>query len=463
MNNPIANDTFIGKMKNKVGKKQKHESVDKAGSVRVETLTMNDYVNICASACACCWDRPVPESFEDKAEYIAKRVRTGHSSVIEHSNYVIFIETPKEYFKELITIISNCKYLNVWNEFDGDKALTIIGGSFRGYSEMYKEIYDFKNPILTAITYNLCNHVHSAMFEDLIKIGIFDRSDFKNLNPDVEGYREYNKVIDLYNLVAVGLVNDEHKANSDCSREDYCIQFKKFYENLKEASPEAWEKIKLKDAVKFLTITVLFENMSRTCTHQLVRHRNAITQESQRYVDMSGAKFSSPYLFKPDKYDAEHKYTIRFPNLGRTELTLQEIGEAECSIYEQLSNKAITGAANALIKEDARAYLPGNVQCGKIYMTFTYKNLFKFLELRTHKSAQAEIRLYATELEYKLRKANAIFEDYKIFIESSFEYLSKVDSITEDDYRTEEDAVEVVDITEDDYIKAIGLDKEENE
>ena len=452
--NPMANETFIGKMKNKVGKKYK-ESEDKAGIVRVETLAMNDYINICASACACCWNRPIPEAFDAKAEYIAKRVRTGHSSVIEHSNYVIFVETPKEYFNELITIISNCKYLNVWNDFYEDRALTIIGGSFRGYSELYREIYDFKNPILSTITYNLYEHVHSSMFEDLIKIGIMNRENFKNLNPDVDGYKEYNKIIDLYNLVEIDPFNENSSYKPIDSEFD---QFKQFYKNLKDVSVEAWKRLKIKEAVKFLTMTVLFKNMSRTCTHQLVRHRNAITQESQRYVDLSGAKFSSPELFKPDKYDKDHKYTIRFPNLGRTELTLQEIGEAECSIYDQLSNKAITGASNALIKEDARSYLPGNVQCGKIYMTFNYKNLFKFLDLRTHKSAQAEIRLYATNLESLLLKNNVIIKDYRVLIESSFEYLNEANAIVEDAYKPNDEAVEVLDITEDDYINAIDFD-----
>ena len=78
-------------------------------------------------------------------------------------------------------------------------------------------------------------------------------------------------------------------------------------------------------------------------------------------------------------------------------MTLQEIGDAEAKLYGQLTDKVRT-AGHELLKEDARAYLPGNIQCQKLYMTFTWRNFFIFLELREAKNAQAEIREYATAL-----------------------------------------------------------------
>ena len=153
-------------------------------------------------------------------------------------------------------------------------------------------------------------------------------------------------------------------------------------------------------------MTVLFKNMSRTCTHQLVRHRNGITQESQRYVNYSNADFADPCEFK-DKYNSNEKYLINF-NGQEMYMTLKEIGEAEIGIYRDLSNKEKN--PEYLLKEDARAFLPSNVRCKKIYITFTFNTLSKFLELRQDSAAQAEIRTYANAIKAWLdSNADSIF------------------------------------------------------
>ena len=46
-------------------------------------------------------------------------------------------------------------------------------------------------------------------------------------------------------------------------------------------------------------------------------------------------------------------------------------------------------------KAGVRSFLPGNVKCRRLYMTFTYDHLLKFFELRCHPAAQAEIRSFA--------------------------------------------------------------------
>jgi flavin-dependent thymidylate synthase len=136
--------------------------------------------------------------------------------------------------------------------------------------------------------------------------------------------------------------------------------------------------------------------MSRIITQQLTRHRNAITQESQRYVDYSGAPFNDPADFK-DKYDKDKIYAIDWFNEENQKLTIKatsaNIGKMINSIYGQLRDQGMD-------KEDARAYLTNNTQCGKIYITFTFRKLIKFLELRVDPSAQAEIhKVYAIPIE----------------------------------------------------------------
>ena len=72
-------------------------------------------------------------------------------------------------------------------------------------------------------------------------------------------------------------------------------------------------------------------------------------------------------------------------------------------------------------KQDARAILPNNVST-KLYMTFTFTNLIKFLELRTAKGAQAEIRNIANEVKQLFLANVDIFEND----EDMYSYLEPV-------------------------------------
>ena len=142
-----------------------------------------------------------------------------------------------------------------------------------------------------------------------------------------------------------------------------------------------------------IPLTVCFKNMSRTATHQLVRHRNAITQESQRYVDYSNAEFTIPDMSSYMEDYEEKKFKIELCIFGmKAEMPLSGLVETLLDIYPQLIKQGMK-------KEDARAFLPSNVQCGRLYMTFTYKTFEKFLELRTDPHAQTEIRKYAISLQ----------------------------------------------------------------
>lgn len=448
-NNPLANETILTKIKKKSGNKP--DETRQFKHIECELIGMNDAIRICATACACCWDKKVPESFDDIAEYVARRSRTGHTSVLEHSNIVLYLLISKSFEEEMIKLLDSIRYLEtrtVMSE-DGKYWHMIIGGSYVGYSNMYKEMDDLNNPILNAISGCLYTFAHSAGFEDICSMGLMDKSRFLNIEPD-ENFKLLNQLdagdSDLYETELFKIIGMD--------------SLKKLYTNLYRANKEAAKLISTYDLIKFATISVLFKNMSRTCTHELVRHRNAITQESQRYVDCSKAGFSSPELFKPDKYDKNHKYSIRFGSSPQMNLTLSEIGRAICDLYGMLQNPAITGAGYRLDKEDARAFLPGNVQCKKIYITFTYRNFFKFLNLRENKAAQAEIRLYATSVgewfrnntDFKTKEICDLYLNPRLLIEDPF-------NIDVDEGIVEED----ITLTENDYFMAAGLDTESKE
>jgi hypothetical protein len=133
-------------------------------------------------------------------------------------------------------------------------------------------------------------------------------------------------------------------------------------------------------------IPILFKNLSRISTHQLVRHRNAITQESMRYVDASPNGFEVP-VFEGMK----ERYEIElFGN--KVNIPLDILAEEMMKVYNQLKNQGMK-------MEDARYFLISGVKCKRVYMTFTPFSLNKFIELRTDPHAAEEIRRRALSLQ----------------------------------------------------------------
>lgn len=383
MANPMINEGPLAKVRTKIGKK-KEEEMSKTGTIDGYIIGFNPAVDICADASAICWDKPLPEGYDNLAEYVAKRTRVGHTSVLEHSNCVMLLDIASCFANDLIAFLDCCHYVytRVTTSTDGERFYLLIGGSYRAYSDIYRETDDLNNIILKHVTNILYTYSHSAMFEDICRLGLMDKSKFMNIEPDPDMYLSAPYTED-HNTDRFDVINCD----------DISILYNKIY----SVHPDAASTFTTYDLLKFCTVTINFKNMSRIITQQLTRHRNGITQESQRYVDYSNFAFNSPALFK-DKYDENHKYSINFGASGRLNMTLQEIGEAICGIYGTLVNKAATSEKFVLNREDARGFLPCNVICRKLYMTFTYKSLLKFLLLREDKAAQAEIRAYAQDI-----------------------------------------------------------------
>ena len=357
-------------------------STQSSNSCSANLVYMNDGIRICAEACACCWDKPIPDSYEDKVTYLGKRSKMGHTSVLEHSNIVILLKLP--FINKLNTydtismldLLSACKYLNIRYNVDKDDGYILIGGSYRAFDSMYKLSKDpLNNKYIKSISSVLYDNTNSEIFYDLTRDNILIEDYFLNVVPDPL-LRYFNPISDtpLYETDKIKVISAD---NIDIIKEN--IKILTGIDNL----------FTTKDIEHVCGLTILFKNMSRTATHQLVRHRNAITQESQRYVDYSSAAFANPYEFKPDKYDSNKVYDIEFGNT-KYHMTSNAIGNSIINIYQNMLKEG-------MLKEDARAFLPSNVKCRKLYMTFTYASFNKFLELRTSPSAQAEIRSFALD------------------------------------------------------------------
>lgn len=358
--------------------------------IKDDTLLMvNDGVNICARACAVCWDTKLPLTYEERSTYIGKRTKIGHTSVIEHSNLVFYLAIDLETENDdLIEFLDAVEYIHtcykpsakVNENFTG---YLIVGGSWRAFSDLFyvmnAEILE-NNSIMIRVVKMLKQYAPSAAFRDIIEHGILTEESFSNIRMD-EASKSFNK-----------LYNSPISDNLDCIS---CDDIDALQVGLMTMCPEPY-LFSIYDLLDFVTITINFKGMSRIITQQLTRHRNGITQESQRYVNYSKGSFNSPAKFK--KYDPNHKYEIKFGS-AKVKMTLQELGDAMCSVYGQLTDKSTpANVSHALAYEDARGYLPNNVQCGTIYITFTWRRLFKFLQLREDPHAQAEMRGYGVTI-----------------------------------------------------------------
>ena len=343
-------------------------------------IMANDGVNICSRACAVCWDSKLPTRYSERAEYIAKRTRIGHASVIEHSNNVYYLEIPDLDLEDLAEFLSIAFYVHTVYRHSKkyNKGYLIIGGSWRAYRDLFLKLPDFRsNKVMIKLISIINSSINSCAFADLINMGELDKTSF--IDTDLQYATLYSK-----------------QYNADISEYLYCENIDNLdilVQNLAGVCPEA-ELFNIYDLLDMVTITILFKNMSRIITQQLTRHRNAITQESQRYVDYSDGMFNSPAKFRD--YDPEHQYSIQFGKSSQ-KMNLQEIGDAIVGIYRQLADKDRNGNYH-LLKEDARGYLPNNTVCNKIYITFTWRSFFAFLDVREDKAAQSEIRGYACTL-----------------------------------------------------------------
>ena len=138
--------------------------------------------------------------------------------------------------------------------------------------------------------------------------------------------------------------------------------------------------------IEHATATFRITGVSRSLTHQLVRHRLfSFSQQSQRYVKETEPNYITPTSIKEDlaegsdkKLDpttrAAHKiYDDCMQNCWRTYQTLIELG---------------------IKKEDARFVLP-NAACTEICVSGNFREWYNFLNLRLDVHAQWEIRQLA--------------------------------------------------------------------
>lgn len=394
--------------------------------VQSQLLYANYVVEDVYAACTSCYDNAKPDiDFFKKIEYITKRIKVGHDSVTEHGFVAMIISGLKaDDFWTLYSIqnIQNAaQYLRVYTSFMEDNTVNIlIGGSIRGYRYLIRNIEERRDPLYYEVISVLQRSVVREFFIDLEEQGYLGEEVYHNFLsvPDIKivpDGTEYNDTVLFHEYICTEDRVDTRGIPEYCdkSRNRLSIIDHPMSCEMDAIMNKAHEYGFLgHEVANMIPVNVLFENMSRTATHQLVRHRNAITQESQRYVDYTQAPFTVPV-------NTDKKFKISIFGTNKT-MTLTELGEELCKIYGQLTNQGLK-------KEEARAFLPSNVQCKRLYMTFTIHSLIKFLQLRTDPHAQLEIREYATSLK------NLIFDPATQEMNNYFKYIIEMD----DDKRLE--------------------------
>lgn len=365
-----------------------------------EILLVNDHIDIVSDACAECYQVNTKEkSYEEREEYIKRRIATGHESILEHSNIVMLIHLNDNKMEKLLEVLPYFKYLNYRIKYTDDSIYLLVGGSIRGYKHIFRNIDDLNNPILKFIKDGLYLSTNSCYFTDFIEEGIL-LDKFLNEPNKINPIKGNN--MDLINVDDINIMINKLK------------ELKIYEEN-----PNVHDNylFNMNDLMDMCTVTIHWTKVSRIISQQLTRHRAAITQKSQRYVNYSDTEFLSPDKFKPEKYDSDKEYTVslKVPNKDSVEITgtLNEIGTGMLSIYTDLFEQG-------LFKEDARAYLPNNVETS-LYMTYTLRQFIFVTHLRTEPAAQAEIRILFNEARELFDEVNSYsYNELLEFIEPRY-------------------------------------------
>lgn len=188
--------------------------------------------------------------------------------------------------------------------------------------------------------------------------------------------------------------------------------------------------------LEHVNFTFYISGVSRSLTHQLVRHRTgSYSQQSQRYVKSNQFEYVIPPAIKEDTFLTDiFKQEMLRQQVTYDDLTLmlirnnilrlirnnilidypKEYEGKECA-YQLVNwlkdtNKTLYNAYEKKAIEDARYVLP-NACTSNITVTMDLNNFRKFYALRSCKDAQWEIRELA-ELMMKEVKEVVPFADY---------------------------------------------------
>jgi thymidylate synthase (FAD) len=157
------------------------------------------------------------------------------------------------------------------------------------------------------------------------------------------------------------------------------------------------------------TVTIRFAGVSRSLTHELVRHRHfSVSQLSQRYVDAATSRTVVPPLFVGDD---EARDILNDANGAIKAAYGHLVDRAEAILADRNLSKT---DRRKQARQAARAVMP-NMTETRIVVTGNYRAWRHLLDLRATVHADVEIRAAAIAALRELRKiAPNVFADYTI-------------------------------------------------
>ena len=152
--------------------------------------------------------------------------------------------------------------------------------------------------------------------------------------------------------------------------------------------------------IEHISFTFGIEGISRTCSHQLVRHRIAsYSQQSQRYVEEKDFNYVTPPEIM-DNPEAVEVFNNQMDSAIEAYNKLTEILKDKhynTFIEQGLDDKTAKQKSQKKAIEDARFVLPNACET-KIVVTMNARSLKHFFELRCCQRAQWEIKAVADEI-----------------------------------------------------------------
>ena len=375
-----------------------------------------------------CVNKPMSSNatIHDRLNYIKKVVNKGHESILEHSNIIFMIHMSKSLGldKDFIELTSAMKYTNYSVKEDEKNLYILVGSSIRALKHIILQT-SVNNKFVIVIRDVIYSSVEKEFLESLTKANYLDedRCTFipyptKDINSkDVEKENVYD--VDIVNGKVADLV--------------YSTNIDSVYNSVSKYG------FTMSDVIKVSAFTFMMHDISRSCANQITRHRNGISQESQRYVTHDYVQendFVDPILMN---WDIRYKDKLNVTNYNK----IKEIDVFKP--YRYLISSSV-------MKEDARAWLPMNVKT-KLLVTFSGTYLAKFFELRLDKAAQLEIRLLATEMKDLLFKSTSKYDAFMILA-----LMQVNDELNEDTYeliQNKEDIIREEDKIENNDISSI--------
>ncbi|MFN8581725.1 MAG: FAD-dependent thymidylate synthase [Gemmatimonadaceae bacterium] len=156
--------------------------------------------------------------------------------------------------------------------------------------------------------------------------------------------------------------------------------------------------------------SLLLEGVSRSLTHELVRHRAgfAFSQLSQRYVDESEANFVVPPAIIGDT-ELESMWRDQVESAQKSYVALVE------KLMERYSWVPDRVHRRKMAREAARGVLPNSTET-KIVVTANVRAWRSTLELRAGEGAEMEIRRLAVAIIRTMqREVPHLFGDFEIY------------------------------------------------